>query len=280
MLLQHKVAQAISPALFFLAVLNAQDAREIIRKSVELDQLNWLQMKHYTWTAFQTEKSLDSQGAVKSEKTEKWETVVLYGRPFRRMLERDGKPLTAEQQAAEQKKLDEKTAKLERETPDERASRVAKEDKEREKDREFLREIPDMFDFKIEREDQVDGHPVWVIAATPKSDYKPKHSDAKPLLKIKGTIWIDKAELQWVRLDAETIDTISFGLFLARLSTGSTLHFEQMRVNDEVWLPKYEMVHGSARLGLVKKFSMEQTLTWSGYKKFQVDSKIVPADTQ
>src|SRR5579872_5539411 len=83
MLLQHKVAQAISPALFFLAVLNAQDAREIIRKSVELDQLNWLQMKHYTWTAFQTEKSLDSQGAVKSEKTEKWETVVLYGRPFR-----------------------------------------------------------------------------------------------------------------------------------------------------------------------------------------------------
>ena len=276
----YKVAQAVSPALFFLAVLHAEDAREIIRIAVELDQANWLQMKNYTWTATQTEKSLDSQGAVKSQKTERWEAVVLYGELFHRMLERNGKPLTPDQQAAEQKKLDEKTARLERETPGERARRIAKDDKEREKDREFLREIPDMFDFKIEREDQVDGHAAWVISATPIAGYKPHHADAKPLLKIKGTIWIDKAELQWVRLDAETIDTISFGWFLARLSTGSILHFEQTRVNDQVWLPKYEMVRGSARLGLVKKLSMEQTLTWSDYKKFQVDSKIVPTDSQ
>ncbi len=276
----YKVAQAFSPALFFLTVLSAQDAREIIRKSVELDQSNWLQMKNYTWTATQTEKSLDSQGAVKSQKTEKWETVVLYGEPFRRKLERNGKPLTPSEQAAEQKKLDEKTAKLERETPEERARRITKDDKEREKDREFLREIPDMFDFKTDREEQVDGRSTWVISATPKPGYKPRHADAKPLLKIKGTIWIDKAALQWVRLDAETIDTISFGWVLARLSPGSTLHFEQTRVNDEVWLSKYMMIRGSARLGLVKKMSIEETLTWSNYKKFQVDSKIVPTDSQ
>ena len=52
-------------------------------------------MKDYTWIARQTERSLDSSGQVKSEKTDEWETVVIYGEPHRRMLERDGKPLSA-----------------------------------------------------------------------------------------------------------------------------------------------------------------------------------------
>jgi len=121
----------------------------------------------------------------------------------------------------------------------------------------------------------VDGHDAWVIAATPKPDYRPKLHDTKPLMKIKGKVWIDKAEYQWVRLEAETTDTISFGLFLARLSPGARLVFEQTRVNDEVWLPKREYTSGSGRLGLVKKIAMEQELTWSNYRKFQVNSKVV-----
>ena len=66
-----------------------------MRKSVELDQADWARMKDYTWVARETDRSLDSHGSVKSEKTEKWETVVLYGEPHHRMLERDGKPLSA-----------------------------------------------------------------------------------------------------------------------------------------------------------------------------------------
>ena len=191
------------------------------------------------------------------------------------MLERHGKPLSPDEQKKEQEKLDSKAAKFERETPDDRAHRVAKQEKEREKEREFLREVPDIFDFRIVRNDNVDGREVWVIAATPKADYQPRHSDAKPLLKIKGELWIDKAEYQWVRLEAETIDTISFGWFLARLSAGSKLVFEQARVNDEVWLPKREYVRGSARLGLIKKLSMEQEVTWSNFRKFQAESRVV-----
>lgn len=253
----------------------AQDAREIVRKSVELDQANWLSMKNYTWTAKETEKHLGSDGRVKSEESKRWETVILYGEPFRRMLERNSKPLSPGEQRKEQDNLDKKVAKLERESPDDRARRLAKQEKEREKQREFLREIPDMYNFHIEREDKVDGRGVWVISATPRTDYKPRHWQAKPLLKIKATLWIDKAEYQWVRLEAETIDTISFGLFLARLSPGSKLVFEQSRVNDEVWLPKREWVRGAARLGLIKKLSMEQEVTWSNFRKFQAESKVV-----
>src|SRR5579864_2945814 len=167
-----------------VASMCAQDAREIVRKSVELDQVNWLRMKDYTWIARETERSLDSSGAVKSEKKQAWETLILYGEPHRRMLERDGKPLSSDEQRREQAKLDKISAKLEHETPEQRKRRVTEYEKQREKDRDFLREITDLYDFQLEGEQQVDGHAAWVISATPKPGYQPRRRDAKPLLKI------------------------------------------------------------------------------------------------
>jgi hypothetical protein len=271
------VAHVAAVLLLAGSTLLGQDAREIVKRSVELDQSNWQRMKDYTWIARQTDRDLDSNGRVKSEKTDEWETVVVYGEPHRRMLQRDGKPLSASDQRKEQAKLDQAVAKRERETPEQRAHREAEFEKEREKDREFLREVPDLFDFKLLGEEKIDGHDVWVISATPKPDAQPKHGDAKPLLKVQAKVWIDKAEYQWVRLEAETTATISFGLFLARLSPGAKLEFEQTRVNDEVWLPKRELVRGAARLGLVKKLAGEEEVTWNNYRKFQVDSKVVAA---
>jgi len=248
------------------------DAREIVRRSIELDQVNWQRMKDYTWKGRDVERQLDSAGKTKSEKVSEWETLVLYGEPYRRMLVKDGKNVAAE----EQKKLDKYAAKLARETPAEREKRLAKFEQERKKDRDFLREIPDLFDFRLEGESTIDGRAVWVISGTPKRGYQPKRRDARPLLKIRGKMWIDKAEYQWVRLEAETTDVISYGVFLARLNPGAKLVFEQTRVNDEVWLPRREWVRGSGRIGLLKKLAVEEEITWNGYRKFSAESKIVP----
>jgi hypothetical protein len=255
--------------------LFGQDPREIVRKSVDLDQANWLRMKDYTWIAHDVERHIDSSGTVKSVDASSWETMILAGEPHRRMLERDGKPLSDVEQRKEQAKLDQAVLKMERETPEQKQRRLVAYEKQRQKEREFLREIPDLYEFRIEGQEKVDGHDAWVIAATPKPGYQPKHNDAKPLLRILGKLWIDKTEYQWVRLEAETTGTISYGLFLARLNPGAKLIFEQTRVNDEIWLPRREFMRGSGRLGLVKKVAMEEELTWSNYRKFQVESKVV-----
>jgi hypothetical protein len=254
----------------------AEDAREIVRKSVELDQTSWLRMQDYTWVARSTERRLDAGGKVKSTERSAWETVMLDGEPYRRMLERDGQPLPPAEQKKQQEKLDKSVAKLAHETPEEKGRRMADYEARRRKEREFLRRIPDAYDLRIEGEAQVDGHDAWVIAGTPKAGYRALDRDAKALLKIRGKLWIDKSSYQWVRLEAETTETISFGLFLARLNPGAKLVFEQTRVADDLWLPKRIYMKGAGRLGLIKRIAMEQEIAWSNYRRFQVDSKIVP----
>lgn len=274
--------RAVSRTLAAAAVLSlrlfAQDAREIVSKSVELDQTNYERLKDYTWTARSTERHFDSSGKVKSVESSAWETVVLDGQPYRRMLERDGKPLSPAEQHKEQEKLDKATAKLAHESPEQKQRRLQEYETQRRKERAFLREIPDAYDMRIEGEAEVDGRAAWIIAGTPKPGYHAKDRDAKALLKIRGKLWVDKANYQWIRLEAETTDTISFGIFLARLNPGARLVFEQTAAGDALWLPKRLFVKGAGRVGIVKRIAMDQEIAWSNYHKFQVSSTIRPVE--
>src|ERR1019366_4221170 len=92
--------------LITVAAAWAQDPKELVRRSIAQDQLDWMRMKDYTWQAHSVEKHLDSRGKVESTKREAWETLMLDGQPYRRTLERDGKPLNPEEERGEQKKLD------------------------------------------------------------------------------------------------------------------------------------------------------------------------------
>jgi hypothetical protein len=274
------VRALICLCLFVAGSACAQDPKEIVRKSVELDQVNWLRMKDYTWIGRSDERHFDSHGKTTSEEKLEWETVLLDGRPFRRMLERNGQPLSPGDQHKQEEKLDKNTAKLERETPEERARRMEEDEKERRRERQFLREIPDAFDLRLEGEARVDGQDAWVISGTPKAGYHPQSRDAKALLKIRGKLWIDKATYEWVRVEAETTGTISFGLILAWLNPGARLELEQTRVNEEVWLPRRMWVKGTGRVGVLKRIAMEEEITWNNYRKFHVDSRIVGTPSQ
>src|SRR6185369_574135 len=147
-------------------------------------------------------------------------------------------------------------------------------EKQRKREFAFLSEIPDLFDLRLEGESTVDGRPVWIVSGSPRPGAQPKSRDARVLLKLRGRMWIDKATYQWAKVEAETTDTISWGVFLARLNPGAKLVFEQTEVSPELWLPKHLYLKGSGRVGLVKRLAEDQEIQWSNYKKFSVDSKI------
>ena len=111
----------------------------------------------------------------------------------------------------------------------------------------------------------------------PRPGAKAKSGDAKMLLKVRGRMWIDKATYQWARVEGETTDTISWGVFLARLNPGARMTFEQTEVNSELWLPRRLLLTGSGRVGLIKKLAQDIEVEWGNYRKFSVDSRIVTA---
>jgi hypothetical protein len=265
------VRKAVVLALSISCLVLAQDATDIIRQSVERDATNFERFKNYTFLERVEERRYGRNGNLSSKEIETYEFMVLGGRPYGKLVERDDKPLPAREARKEQEKVDKEAAKRQRES----ASDKAKEDKDRAEERRYLREIPEAFDLTMEGTEQIGGRPVWIIGAQPKPGYKPKIKRAEILTHLRGKIWVDQADYQWVKTEAEVIDPISFGLGLVKLDTGAVLNFEQVRVNDEVWLPASISVRADARLVYLKKLREELDISYRDYKKFQVDSKVV-----
>lgn len=252
----------------------AQDPTEILRKSVDRDAYNYERLKNYTFLERNEERRYDTNGKLKLQEIETYEILILLGRPYGRLVERDDKPLPEKDATKEQQKMDKELESRRRESE----SAKAGQDKERAEQRRFLREVPDAFNLTLKGTETLDGRPVWVIDAEPKPGYRPKAKRADLLTKIRGTIWVDQQDYQWVKADVEVIDAISLGWGLLKIAPGGNLHFEQTRVNDEVWLPSKVTFSANARVVYLKKLRAELDVTYRDYKKFQADSHIVEQD--
>jgi hypothetical protein len=254
------------------ALMRAQDPVEIIRRSVDRDFNNFERLKNYTYQEREENREIDGDGKIKKTEIETREVLILGGRPYGRVIAREDKPLPEKDVRKEQEKMDRAAAERENES----AAEKAKRDKARAEGRKFLRELPDAYRFRLAGEETVSGKPAWVIEADPKPGFRPKDMRSKILTKVRGKVWIEKSEYQWVKAEAEVLDTLSFGLALFRLAPGGSLKFEQTRVNDEVWLPAHMMIRADARFAYVKKVRAEIEVNYRDYKKFQAESRIVP----
>ncbi len=258
-----------------VAAAAAQDARDIILKSAARDAQEQELRKNYTYLQKTVQRELDTRGAVKVTKASTHEVLVLYGRPYRRLLERDGKPLPHAEEAREKEKLERENAKRSKESDRDRAHWREEEDKRLAQEKKFRSEIADAFLFKMVGEETVSGKPAYVIQGDPKPGYRPRTTVGKVLPKVKGKVWITKDDLRWVKLQAEFIDTFSLGWMLLRVYPGTRVEFEARKVGDEVWMPEKAYLRGDARLALVKRMNLEVNVQWEGYRKFQVESRIV-----
>jgi len=259
-----------------LAAQNGPDAREIVRHSIESDNRNEAVARSYTFLERDETRMLDRSGKPKkAPESRTFDVTLLEGSPYRRLVARNDKPLSPSEERKEQEKLRQSIDERRRETAAERQRRIAEWDRKQQRQRAPFHEIPEAFDLRLAGEEALNGREAYVIAATPKSGYKPKTAATAYFAKIKAKLWIDKQDSQWVKVEAETLDTISYGGILVRLAKGSRLTFEETRVNDEVWLPKRIAVSVSARLMLVAAARAEFDIAFSNFRKFQAESRLV-----
>ena len=254
----------------------ATDAKEIVRRAIETDQRNWALARNYTCQERVAEKRLDNQGAVKSQVIKTYDVTIYYDEPYRRLVQMNDKPLAEKEEKKEEEKLDKLISRRKGESQQERQKLLEKQEKQRQEDRAFARDVINAYDFRMAGEEQIEGRGVYVIEAIPRKDFHPTQPHADILSKVRGKAWIDKTDYGWVKIQVEVIDTISFGLFLARIHKGSHLELEQARINNEIWLPRRIVVDASARLMLLVNGAFEQESTFTNYKKFTATFRFIP----
>ena len=255
-------------------LLAAQDPAEIVRRALAEDSASAAVARNYTYLEHQELRTRDG-GKVKVRESNTYDVTLLEGSPYRRWVEHNGHPLDAKEQSKEEEKLRLSIENRRHETDAQRQQRIADWHRKEEKQHEPLHEIPDAFSLRFAPSETIEGHEVYVIEGTPKAGYKPKSKNAFFLPKVKGRFWIAKQSFQAVKIEFVTLDTISWGGIVARVSKGTRVDVEMTYVNNEVWLPKRILVAGSARVLLVKGYTGELDLTYSSFKKFTVESRVV-----
>ena len=259
--------------------LTSEQIRELIRQVADKDLENDKKQRDYTFTMRREEHKLDGKSRVKSTESKTSEIMQLYGEQVARLIAKNDQPLSPNEAAREEQKIQKLMDKRKNESETDREKRHKKEEKEREDGRRFVREVADAYNFRLTGVETPEGRPTYVIDAEPRPGYQPHLKEANILPKFRFRAWIDRSESQWRKVEVECIDTVSIGLFLLRLHKGSRAVVEQTRVNDEVWLPKHVSVKADARLALLKGLNIDEDVIFRDYRKSRSDARIVSVGT-
>ena len=227
--------------------------------SIAATQRDWKARLHYTYIERDENRRRDLAGRVKSEDVEVSKMILVNGVPFEQLVERNGQPPSAEQERKQKRELD----KLRRETPEQRAERLRKQQEE---NTSIVQEVPKAFDFQVVGEEAVNGRPAYVLQATPHPGYHAQGKYGNMFSKVAGKLWVDKQDLGWIKVDGQVIQPFSMGLFLVRLLRGSHITMQQTRVDDGIWMPERVEVRAAARIFFVKSLVIDRVLTYSEYR--------------
>jgi hypothetical protein len=243
------------------AVAPQPDASEIISRSVRTIEADWKRAPEYSFVERDVESKHHSTLTVKT-----YEVLMIDGSQYSKLIAINDHPLSPSEQAEEENKLRAEVLRRGHESERERRRRIARYLKEREQNHAMLKEMVDAFDFRLVGERQLEGYDCWVFDAQPKPDYQPKTRETRVLLGMKGKLWIEKNQYQWVRVEAEVMRPISlYGIF-ARVGPGTKFFLEQAPIAGNLWLPTHFSVSVKASaLGFINEDSTDDE-TYRQYK--------------
>jgi len=239
--------------------ITESDAPSIIKRSVVAINTDWDEAPKYAFLERDT-------GSKTGGEPKTYQVTMIDGSPYRRLIAIDDRPVSLAVQANEERKLTAEIGKRRRESLQERARRIEKYKNERAQDQVMMQEMAEAFSFHPAGEETVDGHRCWVFEAEPKRGYQPVRRESKVLVGMRGRLWIDEHQYQWVKVEAEVFKTVSFYGFLAKVGPGTRFELEQEPVANGLWLPKHFLMRVSASaLGFIDE-SRSEDETYRDYR--------------
>lgn len=162
---------------------------------------------------------------------------------FRRLLERDGKPVPDSKPERQQRRI-------------------------RPEGRSAMDDTVATLRFAIDRRETVNGRDHIVVRFEPRPDARPETREGRMAKAFKGQIWVDEAAREVVRVEAIAVDDISYGFgLIARLNEGTVVTLTRERIDDSIWLPTSMHFKGSGRALLVRKLTLDYVIEWFDYRK-------------
>ncbi|HEV7375696.1 MAG TPA: hypothetical protein VGN95_13320 [Pyrinomonadaceae bacterium] len=251
---------------------------EVEENQKKLDE----RISDYSFTEKRTERKINDKGEVKEEKVAVFEIYPLPGGgAFYKVISENGVPISAERAAKQDKKIAEEVAKYE-------AAREKKEQKKKEeaeknngqvkKEKEanddvsvavFLRAC----EFVSPRTERLRDREAVVFEFRPRPGFKPKTMAEDIVTKLIGVIWIDPVDKEVIRLEAKLAQGYKVGGGLvASIRPGSTFVFEQTRLPDGVWLPRFAQVNFAVKVFIFKNIEANETSEFSDYRRFNTEA--------
>lgn len=148
------------------------------------------------------EEKLDKSGALDEHDERVYRTALIEGKPFRRLIEKNGAPLTA----------DDLKKEAEREKKFRERIRKPKKDDDEEEDVDLDNALIARYQFHVLRKEAVGNRQAYVLSFLPKTgDRLPEKKRMDRVLnRLEGVVWIDTATYSMLRLDMHLTEPTSF----------------------------------------------------------------------
>jgi hypothetical protein len=234
----------------------------------------------YSYVQKHIRRELGKDGVLRETGSETYQLAFYKGRRISRLIEKNGKPLSASDQAEQDKEAAERAEEIEK--------RLARQEKREnagppsdEGRRISIAEVLRASTLSNPRRERFRGRDVIVFdfAPNPSFDFKNSKSMLKFFGKTAGSMWIDEKDRQVARLEAFLADSYKIGGgVVAKLKKGASFTLEQERVNDEIWLPSTADINLSVRVLLVKGIELNQVIRSYDYRKFTTEVKDAKID--
>jgi hypothetical protein len=237
-------------------------------------------ISEYAFTEKRTERKINDKGEIKEEKVTVYEIYPLPGGgSFYKLISENGVPLSAERAAQQDKNIAETVEKYERER--EKREQKKKLEAEKNKGEEKKKDDDDVTvaqflracEFVSPRRERLREREAVVFDFRPHPGFRPSNRAEDIITKLIGIVWIDPVDKQVMRLEAKLAEGFKMGGGLvASIKPGSSFVFEQTRIGEGIWLPRFAQVNFSAKLFLFKGIEANETHEFSDYRHFKTEA--------
>lgn len=246
---------------------NLPDARTIIQRSVEANEADWDAFPKYEF---------DETDFLPGNQSRTYRVTMILGSPYERLIAIDGEPLSPEQSAEEEQKMQRAIESRRNESAAQRAKRVASYQRDRNRDHLLMDQLTEAFNFKLSGEQKLGPYKVYVLKARLRPGYNPPNMQAEVLTGMEGELWIDEQTFQWVKVEAHVIHPVRIEGFLARVEPGTRFELEKTPVGNGIWLRQHFSMHSRAKILFLFSHDGQEEESYSNYHLADSDRSTAP----